>query len=41
MLAREAEEIFDLQRSEIGRCAAAPVELDDLAIARNALADAG
>lgn len=37
----EAEEIFDLRRSEIGGSAAAPVELDDWAIFGDGPADAG
>ena len=38
--AGEAEEIFDLRRSEIGGSAAAPMELNDGAILGNAAADA-
>jgi len=40
MFAREAVQIFDLRRSEIGGSAAAPVELDDRAIFGDATADA-
>src|SRR5882672_9040390 len=40
MLFREGEEILDLLGREVGGCAAAPVELDDRTIFRNAAADA-
>ena len=39
--AGDAEEVFDLRRSQIGGSAAAPVELDYWAIFGNAAADAG
>ncbi len=39
VLAREAEEVFDLRGSEIGGSAAAPVELHDGTIPRDAAAD--
>src|SRR5229473_93956 len=40
VLARETEQIFDLFRRQVSRCAAAPMKLDDRAIFGNAAADA-